>query len=81
MGAFFWGMIGGAIIILAKKGGALQSEAESAAATRPGILAKLKFCSSEAIENFRDLAAESKMEWESEKAAIEEVRLHNKNHK
>ena len=81
MGAFFWGMIGGAIIILAKKGGALQSEAESAAATRPGILARLKFCSSEAIENFRDLAAESKMEWESEKVAIEEVRLHNKKQK
>ena len=64
-----------------KKGGALQSEAESAAATRPGIFAKLKFCSSEAIENLRDLAAESKMEWEAEKAAIEEARLHNKNRK
>ena len=81
MGAFFWGMIGGAIIILAKKGKGLQSGAESVETTRHGILAKLKFCSSEAIENLRDLAAESKMEWEAEKAALDEVRLHKKTQK
>ena len=81
MEGLIWGIVGGAIVILAKKGKGLQSGAESEDTTRHGILSKLKFCSSEAIENFKDLAAESKMEWESEKAAIEEVRLHNKNQK
>lgn len=79
MGAFFWGIVGGALVILANKGP--ESGAESADKNGRGILAKLKFCSSEAIENLRDLAAESKIEWESERAAIEEARLHNKKQK
>lgn len=79
MGAFFWGIVGGALVILANKGP--ESGAESADKNGRGILAKLKFCSSEAIENLRDLAAESKMEWEAEKAALDEVRLHEKSQK
>jgi len=71
-------MIGGAIVIFTKKCKGLPSGAESADKTRHGILAKLKFCSSEAIESLRDLAAESKMEWEAEKAALDEVKLHEK---
>jgi hypothetical protein len=81
MEGLFLGMIGGAIVILAKKCKGLPSGAESVNKTRHGILAKLKFCSSEAIENLRDLAAESKMEWEAEKAALDEVKLHDKSQK
>ncbi len=81
MEGLFWGMIGGAIVILAKKCKGLQSAAKSADKARHGILAELKFCSSEAIENLRDLAAESKAEWEAEKVALDEVRLHKKNQK
>ena len=79
MEGLIWGIVGGAIVILTKKSKKLPSGTESEDKTGHGILAKLKFCSSEAIENFRDLAAESKMEWEAEKAAIEEVGLHKKN--
>ncbi|MBC8420579.1 MAG: hypothetical protein H8E10_18505 [Desulfobacterales bacterium] len=78
MEGFFWGMFGGAIVMLVNKCKGLPSAAESADKNRHGILAKLKFCSSEAIENLRDLAAESKMEWEAEKAALDEVSLHTK---
>ena len=78
MEGLFWGIVGGAIVILTKKCKGLPSGAESVDKTGHWILAKLKFCSSEAIENLRDLAAESKMEWEAEKAALDEVKLHDK---
>jgi len=78
MGAFFWGMVGGAIVLLANKRLGLQSVAASAGKAGDGVVAGFRFCTVEVIENLRDLAAESKMELEAEKAALDEVRLHNK---
>jgi len=78
MGAFFWGMLGGAIVLLANKGKGLQSAAATAGKAGQGVISGLKFCTVEVMENLRDLAAESKMELEAEKAALEEVRLHHK---
>lgn len=78
MGAFFWGVVGGAIVLLANKRMGLQSAAESAGKTGRGVISGLRFCTVEVIENLRDLAAESKLELEAEKAALDEVRLHNK---
>jgi hypothetical protein len=40
------------------------------------VISRFRFCAVEAIENLRDLAAESKLELEAEKAALDEVRLH-----
>ncbi|MBL7177572.1 MAG: hypothetical protein ISS66_17260 [Desulfobacteraceae bacterium] len=76
MGPFFWGMVGGAVMILVNKG--FQSGGESQGKTCHGVMGKLRFCASEVVESLRDLAAESKMEWEAEKASLEEVRLHDK---
>ena len=78
MGAFFWGMIGGAVVLLSNKRMGLQSAAESAGKAGQGVISGLRFCTIEVIENLRDLVAESKLELEAEKAALEEVRLHDK---
>jgi hypothetical protein len=78
MGAFFWGMLGGAIVLLANKRKGLQAAADSAGKAGQGLVSGIKFCTVEMIENLRDLAAESKMELEAEKAALDEVRLHHK---
>ena len=78
MGAFFWGIVGGAIVLLANKHNGLQSAIESAGKAGCGVMAGLKFRTVEIIENLRDLTAESKLEWEAEKAALDEVRLHDK---
>ncbi len=78
MEGLFWGMVGGAIVILMDKCKGFKSAAEPADKISKGILAKLAFCYSETIESLRDLAAESKMEWEAEKAAMDEARLHAK---
>ena len=78
IGAFFWGMVGGAIVLLAGKRKGLQSVATSAGKAGEGIVTGFRFCTVEVIENLRDLAAESKFELEAEKAALDEVRLHNK---
>ena len=78
MGAFFWGIVGGAIVLLANKRSGLQSAAASAGKVGQGIISGFRFCAVEAIENLRDLAAESKLELEAEKAALDEVRLHEK---
>ena len=78
MGAFFWGMVGGAIVLFANQHHALQQAAASAGKAGCGIMAGLKFCTVEIVENLRDLAAESKLEWEAEKASLDEVRLHDK---
>jgi hypothetical protein len=78
MGAFFWGMVGGAIVLLSSKRSGFQSAAESAGKAGQGIISGLRFCTVEVIENLRDLAAESKLELEAEKAALDEVRLHEK---
>ncbi|OQY42965.1 MAG: hypothetical protein B6240_13460 [Desulfobacteraceae bacterium 4572_87] len=78
MGAFFWGMVGGAIVLLANKSRGFQVAAASAGKAGQGIVSGVRFCAVEVIENLRDLAAESKLELEAEKAALEEVRLHEK---
>jgi hypothetical protein len=78
MGAIFWGMVGGAIVLLANKRKGFQAVATSAGKAGEGVIAGFRFCTVEFIENLRDLAAESKLELEAEKAALEEVRLHNK---
>jgi hypothetical protein len=78
MGAFFWGIVGGAIVLLANKRSGLQSAAASAGKTGQGIVSGFRFCAVEMIENMRDLVAESKLELEAEKAALDEVRLHDK---
>lgn len=78
MGAFFWGMVGGAIVLLANKRSGLQSAAASAGKAGQGMISGLRFCTVEVIESLRDLAAESKLELEAEKAAMDEVRLHEK---
>lgn len=77
MTAFFWGMVGGAIVILANKQKKLQGAAESAGKAGQGCMTRLKFCATEVVENIKDLMAESKMELEAEKASLEEVRLHD----
>lgn len=74
-------MVGGAIVVLVKKCKALHGAAESAGKTGRGFLSTLAFFPSETIENLKDLVAESKMEWEAEKAAMEEVSLHSKKQK
>ena len=78
MGAIFWGMVGGAIVLLANKRAGLHSAAESAGKAGQGVLSGFRFCTVEVIECLRDLAAESKLELEAEKAAMEEIRLHNR---
>jgi hypothetical protein len=78
MGAFFWGMVGGAIVLLVNKSSGFQAVAASAGKAGQGIVSGARFCAVEVIENLRDLAAESKLELEAEKAALEEVRLHEK---
>lgn len=76
MGAFFWGMVGGAIVLLANRHKSLHGAAASAGKAGQGIISGFKFCTMEMVESLRDLAAESKLELEAEKAALEEVRLH-----
>ncbi len=76
MGAFFWGMLGGVIVLMAKRSKRMSSVAESAGKVDQGIIGRMKFCASELVEDFRDLVAESKMELEAEKAAQAEVDLH-----
>ncbi len=78
MGAFFWGMLGGAIVLLANKRSGLQAAAASAGKAGQGVVSGFRFCAVEMIENMRDLVAESKLELEAEKAALDEVRLHDK---
>ena len=78
MGAFFWGVVGGAIVLLTNKRAGLQTAAASAGKAGEGVISRFRFCTVEVIENLRDLAAESKLELEAEKAALDEVRLHNK---
>jgi hypothetical protein len=78
MGAFFWGVLGGAIVLLANKRSGLQSAAASAGKAGQGVVSGFRFCAVEMIENMRDLVAESKLELEAEKAALDEVRLHDK---
>jgi hypothetical protein len=78
MGAFLWGMLGGAIVLLANKRSGLQSAAASAGKAGQGVVSGFRFCAVEMIENMRDLVAESKLELEAEKAALDEVRLHDK---
>ena len=56
----------------------LNNAAESAGKSGQGCMARLKFCANEVVENIKDLMAESKMELEAEKAALEEVSLHDK---
>ena len=81
MGAFFWGIVGGAIVLLANKRVGLQTVAASAGKAGEGVISRFRFCTGEVIENLRDLVAESKLELEAEKAALDEVRLHNKTKK
>jgi hypothetical protein len=78
MGAFFWGVLGGAIVLLANRRSGLQSAAASAGKAGQGVVSGFRFCAVEMIENMRDLVAESKLELEAEKAALDEVRLHDK---
>jgi len=78
MGAFFWGIVGGAIVLLTNKRTGLQTAAASAGKAGQGVVSGFRFCAVEMVENMRDLVAESKLELEAEKAALDEVRLHDK---
>jgi len=74
MGAFIWGMVGGAIVLMVNRHRNMQVAVESARKNNTGILGRIRFCVSETVEDFRDLVAESKHELAAEKAAVSETR-------
>jgi hypothetical protein len=78
MEMILWGVLGGAVVLVADKFGVVRQAARVACGKGFAPLSAAAFYYYETIERLKDLAAESKMEFEAERAAIEEVRLHSK---
>jgi hypothetical protein len=76
MHMILWGMLGGIVVLVVDKLGVIGREAQAAFEGR-APLSVVEFYYYETIECLKDLVAESKMEYEAERAAIEEVRLHS----
>jgi|GEM_PF-968444 len=75
MGAFIWGMVGGAIVLMVNRHHKFHAQATEDGTSVQGFLGGVKLCAADMIANLKGLVAESKMEFQAEKDTLGRVNV------